>query len=1088
SDERGVTVWARLASVRGDADGQGACIELSQGQLDLAQAGLEEGDPWLRADGMARSGQGRTNRVHHTSPVYLVDEASQPDDPEEGASAILGPEGGQVTLLDSDGETRAVLIIPEGALLEETTIGISPEADPELGDGSFAVPGTSVFLSPSGLEFATPVALVLVFDPGTLPLDTDPDELEIHRLDADGSTTPQPTVIEVGESTATATLSSFSGYVLLDPPPSIIDQVSLWSGGASPDPRDWHDPANWVGTGRVPDQFTPALILADVEHFPRITSPADVGDLTIREGASLEMVGSGITVHGSIISEGTFTSDGGATVIMFGEGTRGLRGNVPNLGINAERVLLSGDVDVEGRLLLAGAGPLTLEIGAHVMEISGDLITFGTDPARLLMTESIGRVIVHGNASFSTPWPGDPPLRAGTLELRGNFVQTTYPDAFRAGGNHRTLFSGGGGIQTVMFNHVSGTSHFSRFELGDTEEVMLLSDIHAQSLSWADEGLGARLSGGVTVDAESALLRGPITVDELRVGRSLLWMGEPYLVSRTVFRAATVLPDLPQKMQTMPYQDVIVDGGDVELGDEFVTVQGNFRIRDGQFRTGSGNVLTVNNHFRTEGEGLLQMVSGDRIVVNGGFEHLGKAPSEGHSGGTLWVAGDFNSGPGGLFGSPSHTTVFFGSEAQRLFGGGVLGNIVSMNSEDGLRIESTAPHGFAEEPTRLIDMIGYTRIADNRRVSVGNIVFRAGSRTHSEPGALLNCHLVWGDKDAVITSDASEVGCYRFAGVGAEDERPELRTYTPPTPLLATITSPPSGTRIEEGESVTFQARARMDGAEVAATFSWASGFDGDLGTGASLVVNSLSVGVHLIWLMAETPDGLVARDWITVQVVAPEQGMPASAVTTGRNHSCALDSDGRAWCWGANGGGAVGDGTTEERGTPVPVASSARFSAIDAGFATTCAVALSGEAFCWGRDGGTPSTSPLAVSTDVRFVEVAVGGFHVCGIATDGRMYCWGRSNEGQLGLGEGQGSTVPALVSEDLVFVALAVGDFHSCGITADGNARCWGLNDSGQVGAGISDHAAWTPTLVSGEGRYVDIATGERHTCAVTEDGLG
>jgi hypothetical protein len=44
----------------------------------------------------------------------------------------------------------------------------------------------------------------------------------------------------------------------------------------------------------------------------------------------------------------------------------------------------------------------------------------------------------------------------------------------------------------------------------------------------------------------------------------------------------------------------------------------------------------------------------------------------------------------------------------------------------------------------------------------------------------------------------------------------------------------------------------------------------------------------------------------------------PARAVVAGWSHSCALTQDGEVWCWGGNGNGQLGDGTTSNRLAPV--------------------------------------------------------------------------------------------------------------------------------------------------------------------------
>jgi len=71
--------------------------------------------------------------------------------------------------------------------------------------------------------------------------------------------------------------------------------------------------------------------------------------------------------------------------------------------------------------------------------------------------------------------------------------------------------------------------------------------------------------------------------------------------------------------------------------------------------------------------------------------------------------------------------------------------------------------------------------------------------------------------------------------------------------------------------------------------------------------------------------------------------------LTGGNVHSCALWTSGGAYCWGANGSGQLGDGTTTDAGTPVPVVGGVQFRALFAGAGHTCAVTTSGAAYCWG-------------------------------------------------------------------------------------------------------------------------------------------
>jgi alpha-tubulin suppressor-like RCC1 family protein len=71
--------------------------------------------------------------------------------------------------------------------------------------------------------------------------------------------------------------------------------------------------------------------------------------------------------------------------------------------------------------------------------------------------------------------------------------------------------------------------------------------------------------------------------------------------------------------------------------------------------------------------------------------------------------------------------------------------------------------------------------------------------------------------------------------------------------------------------------------------------------------------------------------------------------ITAGFQHTCAIDSADVVWCWGPNGSGALGDGTTTDRVAPVRIASAEKFASLSGGGTATCGISLSGRMFCWG-------------------------------------------------------------------------------------------------------------------------------------------
>jgi len=227
--------------------------------------------------------------------------------------------------------------------------------------------------------------------------------------------------------------------------------------------------------------------------------------------------------------------------------------------------------------------------------------------------------------------------------------------------------------------------------------------------------------------------------------------------------------------------------------------------------------------------------------------------------------------------------------------------------------------------------------------------------------------------------------------------------------------------------------------------------------------------------------------------------GLTFTAISAGHAHSCGLRAGGEAWCWGDDSRGQLGDGgpgSTSKSALPVRVQASQPFSQLVAGYYGTCALATDGSAWCWGGndsgqvgDGTTTNRhQPTAVLGGHTFTAISVGDRFACGIS-DGRAWCWGANRQGELGSAGGTGSPQPVEVegSASWSTVAAAAGastipgaEPYACAITGSGAVRCWG-GAVRALRAADAGPAGLEPVLTA-----QDVAPGAQHLCVLDRQG--
>ncbi len=259
---------------------------------------------------------------------------------------------------------------------------------------------------------------------------------------------------------------------------------------------------------------------------------------------------------------------------------------------------------------------------------------------------------------------------------------------------------------------------------------------------------------------------------------------------------------------------------------------------------------------------------------------------------------------------------------------------------------------------------------------------------------------------------------------------------------------------------------------------------------GAASTCGITTTSALLCW--GENGSGRLGDGTTTRRLVpTPVEGATTwKAVSVGGQHACAVSTTARLFCWGENGSGQLGLNSTTDRTTPTQVGTRADWASVSAGTSHTCATKTDGRLFCWGANGsgrvgdGTTTTrrSAVQVGTKADWANVSAGSEHTCAVKTTGARYCWGKNTSRQLGSGTTT-ATTPRAVGTGVS--STSVGSLHSCSIQRTYRLACWGANARGQVGRGTTSTYVATPVTI-GTLTWRNVDGGGLHTCGVAGTG--
>lgn len=238
--------------------------------------------------------------------------------------------------------------------------------------------------------------------------------------------------------------------------------------------------------------------------------------------------------------------------------------------------------------------------------------------------------------------------------------------------------------------------------------------------------------------------------------------------------------------------------------------------------------------------------------------------------------------------------------------------------------------------------------------------------------------------------------------------------------------------------------------------------------------------------------------------------------VSAGGNHTCAIQDDDSLWCWGNNSAGQLGIGTTSHMPSPQQLTPPNKLGwyAVSSGKNHTCAIDSDDIGHCWGLNNFGQLGNGIALDTSTarqfdtatNWNSIDSGALHSCGLKTDPftslkTLWCGGINNFGQLGIGSTANQSAPVQIKgrdatlEDWAYVSN--GHYHSCAIqnkTSDNTKPlyCWGRNSHNQLATdivnsvdtkeNISQNWSLQSKISQAADDWLKIDAGASHTCGI------
>ena len=205
------------------------------------------------------------------------------------------------------------------------------------------------------------------------------------------------------------------------------------------------------------------------------------------------------------------------------------------------------------------------------------------------------------------------------------------------------------------------------------------------------------------------------------------------------------------------------------------------------------------------------------------------------------------------------------------------------------------------------------------------------------------------------------------------------------------------------------------------------------------------------------------------------EGSYKVAQIEAGSGNSAVITESGTLYIWGNNYYGVIGDGTTEDKSSPVRVMYGVK--KVVLGERNTAVITKKGDLYVWGnnQDGqigdGTTENRYEPVKIMSGITDVSMGRSHCIALTESGDVYTWGNNQYGQIGNGTQEAVTEPVRVLSGVKKVAA--GTNNSAAINQDGSFYAWGDNSAYQM-ANRDGGCQLTPVCIMNEAEDVSCGT--------------